>query len=595
MSLLEKINSPSDLNKLSIYDLKNLAKELREFILEFVSTKEGHLGASLGVVELAVAIHYVFNTPDDKLVWDVGHQAYVHKLITGRKDLFQTSRQKGGISGFPKMSESEYDNFGTGHSSTSISAVLGMALSSKIKGESRNHIAVIGDASIASGMAFEGLNHAGVSNSNILVILNDNAMAIDPNVGALKEYLSSIKKAGNDSKNIFEALNFKYFGPFDGHDFDELLLALNEVKKYQGPKFLHVVTIKGKGYRNAEIDQVRFHAPGKFDLKTGLSLKSVDVDGILKYQDVFGKTIVEFADTDDKIVGITPAMPSGSSLKFMMDKYPERAFDVGIAEQHAVTLAAGIATQGLKPVVAIYSTFLQRAYDQVVHDVAIQNLPVVFCIDRGGVVGEDGSTHHGMLDLAWLRTIPNMTVSAPMNEHDLRNLMFTAINGDSPFAIRYPRGKGVLKNWQNSPVNLEIGKGVELKMGSDVAVLSIGHPGNYVKEAILQLDNNYRDKVGHYNMLFVKPLDEGLLKSVFNNYKTIITVEDGAKAGGFGSSILEWACLDGNNVSNRNIILLGANDLFLDHGKSEELHDEMGISADKIKEKLLDVLLKTVN
>ncbi|MCK5782597.1 MAG: 1-deoxy-D-xylulose-5-phosphate synthase [Flavobacteriales bacterium] len=595
MSLLEKINSPSDLNKLSIYDLKNLAKELREFILEFVSTKEGHLGASLGVVELAVAIHYVFNTPDDKLVWDVGHQAYVHKLITGRKDLFQTSRQKGGISGFPKMSESEYDNFGTGHSSTSISAVLGMALSSKIKGESRNHIAVIGDASIASGMAFEGLNHAGVSNSNILVILNDNAMAIDPNVGALKEYLSSIKKAGNDSKNIFEALNFKYFGPFDGHDFDELLLALNEVKKYQGPKFLHVVTIKGKGYRNAEIDQVRFHAPGKFDLETGLSLKSVDVDGRLKYQDVFGKTIVEFADTDDKIVGITPAMPSGSSLKFMMDKYPERAFDVGIAEQHAVTLAAGIATQGLKPVVAIYSTFLQRAYDQVVHDVAIQNLPVVFCIDRGGVVGEDGSTHHGMLDLAWLRTIPNMTVSAPMNEHDLRNLMFTAINGDSPFAIRYPRGKGVLKNWQNSPVNLEIGKGVELKMGSDVAVLSIGHPGNYVKEAILQLDNNYRDKVGHYNMLFVKPLDEGLLKSVFNNYKTIITVEDGAKAGGFGSSILEWACLDGNNVSNRNIILLGANDLFLDHGKSEELHDEMGISADKIKEKLLDVLLKTVN
>ncbi len=587
MTLLDSINSPEDLKKLSVDQLNVLAKELREFIIQIVSTKEGHLGASLGVVELTLAIHYIFNTPNDKLVWDVGHQAYIHKIITGRKDKFHTSRQKGGISGFPNIRESKFDNFGTGHSSTSISAVLGMAMASRIKGEKRKHIAVIGDASISSGMAFEGLNHAGVSGADILVILNDNAMAIDPNVGALKEYFASIKKPGSNSVNIFEALNFKYFGPIDGHNFDELLVALNEIKKHKGPKLLHVVTTKGKGYKIAEEDQVRFHAPGKFDINTGAALKNQENKPLLKYQDVFGETIIELADADDKIIGITPAMPSGSSLKKMMDKYPERAFDVGIAEQHAVTLAAGMATQGLKPIVAIYSTFLQRAYDQVVHDVAIQNLPVIFCIDRGGIVGEDGATHHGVLDLAWLRTIPNMIVSAPMNEGDLRNLMFTAANSNKPFTIRYPRGKGVTENWKNKLTKLEIGKGEIIKHGSDIAVLSIGHPGNFVSEAITTFDRDQQNKIGHFNMIFVKPLDNNLLNKIFDNYKTIITIEDGVKKGGFGSEILEWA---NNNNKTRKIEIMGMDDSFIDHGKPEELHDDMGISSSKVKEKLLEIL-----
>jgi 1-deoxy-D-xylulose-5-phosphate synthase len=587
MTLLDTINSPKDLKKLSIAELEVLAKELREFVIEIVSTKEGHLGASLGVVELTLAIHYFFDTPNDKLIWDVGHQAYIHKIITGRKKVFDTNRQKGGISGFPKISESEFDNFGTGHSSTSISAILGMAIASKIKGEKRNHIAVIGDASIASGMAFEGMNHAGVANANTLVILNDNAMAIDPNVGALKEYLASIKKGENNSKNIFEDFNFKYFGPIDGHNISELLKAFDEIRKNNGPKFLHVITKKGKGYKIAEEEQVRFHAPGKFNIATGDSLKMDEDKSLMKYQDVFGETIVELADSDEKIVGITPAMPSGSSLKPMMDKYPERAFDVGIAEQHAVTLAAGLATQGLKPVVAIYSTFLQRAYDQVVHDVATQNLPVTFCIDRGGIVGEDGTTHHGIMDIAWLRTIPNMIVSAPMNEHNLRNLMFTAINSNKPFAIRYPRGKGVLESWKNNISEIEIGKGEVIKEGSDVAVLSIGHPGNFVVDAINLLDKSLQDKIGHFNMMFIKPLDSNLLTKVFDNYKEIVTIEDGVKKGGFGSSILEWA---NEHSKNNKITILGMNDYFLDHGKPTELHEEMGISSDKIKDSLLEVL-----
>lgn len=586
MALLDTINSPKDIKNLSINELKDLAQELREFIIEIVSTKEGHLGASLGVVELTLAIHYFFDTPNDKLIWDVGHQAYIHKIITGRKSIFETNRQKGGISGFPKISESEFDNFGTGHSSTSISAILGMAIASKIKKENRNHIAVIGDASIASGMAFEGMNHAGVTDANTLIILNDNAMAIDQNVGALKEYLSSIKKGENDSKNIFEYFNFKYFGPIDGHNINELLTTFEEVVKYDGPKFVHVITKKGKGYKIAEEDQVRFHAPGKFDIKTGNSLKKHGDKTLMKYQDVFGETIVDLADSDKKIVGITPAMPSGSSLKPMMDKYPERAFDVGIAEQHAVTLAAGLASQGMKPVVAIYSTFLQRAYDQVVHDVATQNLPVTFCIDRGGVVGEDGATHHGVMDIAWLRTIPNMIVSAPMNEHNLRNLMFTAVSSNKPFTIRYPRGNGVLENWKNDISKIEIGKGETIKEGTEIAILSIGHPGNFVIDAISSLDPESESKVGHFNMIFVKPLDHNLLISVFENYKNIITVEDGVKNGGFGSAILEWA---NENSKNNKITILGMSDSFLDHGKPTELHEEMGISSNKIKETLLDV------
>jgi len=585
MTLLDTINSPKDLKKLSITELEILAKELREFVIEIVSTKEGHLGASLGVVELTLAIHYFFDTPNDKLVWDVGHQAYIHKIITGRKNTFATNRQKGGLSGFPKISESEFDNFGTGHSSTSISAILGMAIASQIKKEERNHIAVIGDASIASGMAFEGMNHAGVSNTNTLIILNDNAMAIDPNVGALKEHLSVLKKGNYSSTNIFEDFNFKYFGPIDGHNISELLKAFEEINKYDGPKFLHVITKKGKGYKIAEEDQVRFHAPGKFDIETGKSIKKENT--LIKYQDIFGKTIVELADTDKKIVGITPAMPTGSSLKPMMDKYPERAFDVGIAEQHAVTLAAGLATQGMKPVVAIYSTFLQRAYDQVVHDIATQNLPVTFCIDRGGIVGEDGATHHGVMDIAWLRTIPNMIVSAPMNEHNLRNLMFTAINSNKPFTIRYPRGNGVLENWKNNISDIEIGKGEVIKEGSEIAVLSIGHPGNFVSDAISNLDEESQRKVGHYNMIFIKPLDTDLLTRVFNNYKEIITIEDGVKKGGFGTAILEWA---NENSKNNKITILGMSDCFLDHGKPSQLHEEMGVSPNKIKEILIEVL-----
>ena len=587
MTLLDTINSPKDLKKLSIAELEVLAKELREFVIEIVSTKEGHLGASLGVVELTLAIHYFFDTPNDKLVWDVGHQAYIHKIITGRRNIFDTNRQKGGISGFPKIEESEFDNFGTGHSSTSISAILGMAIASKIKGEKRNHIAVIGDASIASGMAFEGMNHAGVANANTLIILNDNAMAIDPNVGALKEYLASIKKGEIKSENIFEDLNFKYFGPVDGHNISELIKAFEEISKYEGPKFLHIITKKGKGYKIAEEEQVRFHAPGKFDIKTGNSLKMTGDNTLKKYQDIFGETIVELADKDEKIVGITPAMPSGSSLKPMMDKYPERAFDVGIAEQHAVTLAAGLATQGLKPVVAIYSTFLQRAYDQVVHDVAIQKLPVTFCIDRGGVVGEDGVTHHGILDIAWLRTIPNMIVSAPMNARDLRNLMATAIDSNKPFSIRYPRGNSPEENEDIIVSEIEIGKGEILKEGSDIAILSIGHPGNFASEAINLLDDDTKNKVGHFNMIFIKPLDEKMLSDIFKQYKTIITIEDGVKKGGFGSSILEWA---NENSKNNKIIILGMSDYFLDHGKPEELQEEMGISSTKIKETIIEAL-----
>ena len=564
---LDHINSPSDLRKLNQNHLPQLAKELRKFIINIVATKEGHLGASLGVVELTIALHYVFDTPNDLLIWDVGHQAYGHKLLTRRKDNFHTNRQLNGISGFPKRSESVYDAFGVGHSSTSISAALGMAIASQLKGENKHHIAVIGDASIASGMAFEGLNHAGVTDANLLVILNDNAIGIDPSVGALKQYLTNVKKGTEKQDNIFEALNFNYSGPIDGHDIDKIISELQRLKNVKGPKFLHIITTKGKGLKQAEENQVKYHAPGKFDAITGDLFPKTKTDEAPKFQDVFGYTIVELAKQNDKIVGITPAMPTGSSLKYMMDEMPNRAFDVGIAEQHAVTLSAGMVSQGLVVFCNIYSTFLQRAYDQVIHDVALQNLPVIFCLDRAGLVGEDGATHHGVFDLAYLRCIPNLIIFAPRNEIELRNIMYTAQLGlDNPIAIRYPRGKGVTIDWKQPFSNIEIGKGIELKKGVSLAVLSIGFISENVSAAIKNVKNN--TTIGHYDMRFIKPLDEDLLHQVFKNYKTIITIEDGTIKGGFGSAVLEFAA---QNNYKTPVKCLGISDEFIEQGTIDEL------------------------
>ena len=572
---LDHINSPSDLRKLNQNHLPQLAKELRKFIINIVATKEGHLGASLGVVELTIALHYVFDTPNDLLIWDVGHQAYGHKLLTGRKDNFHTNRQLNGISGFPKRSESVYDAFGVGHSSTSISAALGMAIASQLKGENKHHIAVIGDASIASGMAFEGLNHAGVTDANLLVILNDNAIGIDPSVGALKQYLTNVKKGTEKQDNIFEALNFNYSGPIDGHDIDKIISELQRLKNVKGPKFLHIITTKGKGLKQAEENQVKYHAPGKFDAITGDLFPKTKTDEAPKFQDVFGYTIVELAKQNDKIVGITPAMPTGSSLKYMMYIMPNRAFDVGIAEQHAVTLSAGMVSQGLVVFCNIYSTFLQRAYDQVIHDVALQNLPVIFCLDRAGLVGEDGATHHGVFDLAYLRCIPNLIIFAPRNEIELRNIMYTAQLGlDNPIAIRYPRGKGVTIDWKQPFSNIEIGKGIELKKGASLAVLSIGFISENVSTAIKNVKNN--TTIGHYDMRFIKPLDEDLLHQVFKNYKTIITIEDGTIKGGFGSAVLEFAAH--NNYKN-SIKCLGIPDEFVEQGTIDELQKLTSLDA----------------
>ncbi|MGA1226923.1 MAG: 1-deoxy-D-xylulose-5-phosphate synthase [Tamlana sp.] len=575
-SILNQINSPKELRLLNKKDLPQLAKELREFIINVVATKEGHLGASLGVIELTIALHYVFNTPKDLLIWDVGHQAYGHKILTGRKDLFHTNRQLHGISGFPKRDESNYDAFGVGHASTSISAALGMAIASQLKGDfEKHHIAVIGDASIAGGMAFEALNHAGVTNANLLIVLNDNAIGIDPSVGALKQYLTNVKKGSQKQDNIFEALNFDYSGPIDGHDLDKIISELNRLKTIKGPKFLHVITTKGKGLKQAEENQVTYHAPGKFDSKTGDLITKPTSQLPPKYQDVFGHTIVELAKKNKNIVGITPAMPTGSSLKYMMEEIPERAFDVGIAEQHAVTLAAGMATQGLIPFCNIYSTFLQRAYDQIIHDVVLQKLPVIFCLDRAGLVGEDGATHHGVFDLSYLRCIPNLIIFAPRNEVELRNMMYTAQIGlEYPIAIRYPRGRGVTFNWKQPFSKIEIGKGLQLKKGEKVAVLTIGTIAKNVSEAILNLD------VSHYDMRFVKPLDEDLLHDIFKNYNTIITVEDNSIKGGFGSAILEFA--SENNY--KNIIKnLGIPDVLIEHGSVDELQQSIGLDAESIK------------
>ena len=577
--LLAHIESPEDLKKLTLDELPKLAQELREFIIDIVSTKEGHLGASLGVVELTIALHYVFSAPYDKLIWDVGHQAYGHKILTGRKEIFDTNRQLGGISGFPKRSESEYDDFGTGHSSTAISAILGMAMASRLKGDiNRQHIAVVGDASIASGMAFEGLNHLGVTNVNALIILNDNAIGIDPSVGALKKYLTNVKAGTAKDENIFECLNLNYTGPIDGHDLKALVAELERLKHVDGPKLLHIITTKGKGLKQAEEDQVVYHAPGKFDKTTGERLKKSGRVQPPKYQDVFGHTLVELARRNEKIVGITPAMPSGSSLKFMMEEIPERAYDVGIAEQHAVTLAAGMATQGLVPFCNIYSTFLQRAYDQVIHDVALQKLPVIFCLDRAGLVGQDGPTHHGVFDIAFLRCIPDLTVFAPMNEMELRNIMYTAQLGlDGPIAIRYPRGRGVTIDWKNSFEPIQIGTGRILKQGSKIAILTIGHIGNAVANMVQKLDKS--EAVGHYDIRFVKPLDRNLLRSIFNSYEHIITIEDGAKMGGFGSAILEFANDEG---LSRPVKIFGVHDHFVDHGDISDTHRMAGIDFDTI-------------
>jgi len=587
-NLLQQIHSPIDLRQLKEVQLPQLAQELRDFIIDIVSVKEGHLGASLGVVELTIALHYVFNTPEDLLVWDVGHQAYGHKILTERRENFHTNRQLGGISGFPKRNESIYDTFGVGHSSTSISAALGMAIASNLKGETnKQHIAVIGDASIASGIAFEGLNHAGVTDANLLVILNDNAIGIDPSVGALKDYFTAVKEGKNPKQNnMIKSLNFDYSGPIDGHDIFGVIKELKRLKNIKGPKFLHIITTKGKGLQKAEENQVKYHAPGKFDKITGeIHLKSEE-HLPPKFQDVFGLTILDLATKNEKIIGITPAMPSGSSLKFMMDAFPKRAFDVGIAEQHAVTLAAGMATQGMNVFCNIYSTFLQRAYDQVIHDVALQNLPVIFCLDRAGLVGEDGATHHGVFDLAYLRCIPNMIVYAPMNEIDLQNILYTAQLGlQHPIAIRYPRGRGVISDWKTNHLGkyhkIEIGKANCLKKGLKVAVLSTGTIGNNMAEAISKIKNP--DDFAHYDFGFVKPLDENLLHTIFKKFTKIITLEDGVIKGGFGSAIIEFASQ--NNYTSE-IKSLGIPDKFIEQGTVDELQDYCQINV-----KSLEILL----
>ena len=581
-NLLENIFNPSDLRKLQPEQLSDLAQELRDFIINIVATKEGHLGASLGVVELTIALHYVFDTPNDLLVWDVGHQAYGHKILTERREKFHTNRQLYGISGFPNRAESNYDTFGVGHSSTSISAALGMAIASNLKGDfNKQHIAVIGDASIASGMAFEGLNHAGVTDANLLVILNDNAIGIDPSIGALKNYLTLVKEGKNPKdNNIIKSLNFDYSGPIDGHDVFKIIEELNRLKQIKGPKFLHVITIKGKGLSQAENDQVTYHAPGKFDASTGNIHPKTNEKLPPKFQDVFGLTILDLARKNKKIIGITPAMPTGSSLKLMMDEMPARAFDVGIAEQHAVTLAAGMATQGMVVFCNIYSTFLQRAYDQIIHDVALQNLPVIFCIDRAGLVGEDGATHHGVFDLSYLNCIPNMIIYAPIHEIDLANIMYTASLGlKNPIAIRYPRGRGIVVDWQEKYFGkyekIKIGQAKCLKSGSRIAVLSTGTIGSNVAQAINRIKK--QDQFSHYDFGFIKPLDTALLKEIYQKYDQIITVEENAIAGGFGSAINQYFLNNKLTILIKNI---GIPDSFIEHGTVAELQKICSIDVD---------------
>jgi 1-deoxy-D-xylulose-5-phosphate synthase len=617
--LLAQVNFPSDLRKLNEEELEDFCNDLRQYIIDVVSQKGGHFGASLGVVELTTALHYVFDTPYDQLVWDVGHQAYGHKIITGRKDVFPTNRIYKGISGFPKRKESEYDTFGVGHSSTSISAALGMSVASRLKGDKkRQHIAVIGDGAMTGGMAFEGLNHAGVENSNLLVVLNDNCMSIDPNVGALKEYLTDITASptynkvrdevwnllGKVSKfgpnaqeiaskiehgvkgsllkqsNMFESLKFRYFGPIDGHDVNHMVKVMRDLKDIPGPKILHCVTVKGKGYDLAEKDQTKWHAPGLFNKETGeIKVVKPEQPEPPRYQDVFGHTMVELAERNEKVVGVTPAMPSGCSLNIMMKAMPDRAFDVGIAEQHAVTFSAGLATQGLVPFCNIYSTFMQRAFDQVVHDVALQNLNVVFCLDRGGLVGADGATHHGVFDLAYMRCIPNIIVASPMNEEELRNMMYTAQLPDAgTWSIRYPRGNGVMTEWRTPFSTLEVGKGRMIQDGTDIAILTIGPMGNSVVEASDELSKQ-GVSVAHFDMRFVKPLDEDLLHTIFKRFSKVITLEDGCRAGGFGSAVVEFMA---DNGYFAHVERMGIPDRFVDHGSPKELYIECGLHKDDV-------------
>lgn len=558
------------MRKLSQNELVELAAEIRKFIIEVVATKEGHLGASLGVVELTLALHYVLNTPEDLLVWDVGHQAYVHKIITGRKEVFPTNRQWNGISGFPKREESEYDTFGVGHASTSISAALGMAIASKLNGEEKQHVAVIGDASIAGGMAFEALNHAGVSNTNLLVVLNDNAIGIDPSVGALKHYLTDLKDGKNPKqKNLFEALNFQYFGPIDGHDISALIEILEKLKTVSGPKLLHVITTKGKGLKQAEENQVLYHAPGKFDSTTGeISFKNSE-NTPPKFQDVFGRTLVNLAKNNANIIGITPAMPTGSSLKFLMDAFPERAFDVGIAEQHAVTLAAGMATQGFTVFCAIYSTFIQRAYDQVIHDVCLQNLPVIFCLDRAGLVGEDGATHHGVFDIAFLQCIPNLTLLAPKDERELQDVLYTVSEeAKGPVAIRYPRGKGLFLEWKKTPEKINFYRATPIQKGSKIAILSTGFTAHLVEEAFAKFESN--PFFSHFHFGCIKPLDEESLLEIGKNHQAIITLEDGVIKGGFGETVASFYATKQLSVTICN---LGVPDTFIEQGTILQLQE----------------------
>ncbi len=632
--LLKNINSPEDLKKLSSHQLHQVCDELRNYIIDVVSVHGGHFAASLGVVELSVALHYVYNTPYDQLVWDVGHQAYGHKILTGRRDNFPTNRKYKGLSGFPKRSESEYDTFGVGHSSTSISAALGMAMAAKYKGENRKSVAIIGDGSMTAGMAFEAMNHAGVADSDLLVILNDNCMSIDPNVGALKEYLTdistsptynkmrdevwnlmgklpvgknfsrsmaskleaSVKGVVSQSSNLFEALKFRYFGPIDGHNITKLVDTLKDLKNIPGPKLLHIVTVKGKGYALAEKDQTKWHAPGLFDKVTGEILKKkIEVPMPMKYQDVFGYTMIELAKKNDKVMGVTPAMPSGSSLKFMMEAMPHRAFDVGICEQHAATLSAGLATQGLRVFCNIYSSFMQRAFDQVVHDIAIQKLPVTLCLDRAGLVGEDGPTHHGCYDVPYFRCIPNMIISAPMNEKELRNLMYTSQleTTKCPFVIRYPRGEGVMADLQKDTMaekypleEIQIGKGRKLKDGEEIAILSFGHPGNFAQAAIRELRTNDINPA-HYDMRFAKPIDEEMLHEVFAKYNKIITIEDGTTIGGFGSAVLEFMA---QHNYTAQVKMLGIPDRLVEHGTLKELHRECNYDAQGIVETVREMM-----
>ena len=617
-SLLSKIDSPADLRRLTVEQLPALADELRRYIVEVVSARPGHLGASLGVVELAVALHYVFDTPNDRLVWDVGHQAYAHKILTGRREQFRTNRQYKGLSGFPRRAESPYDAFGTGHSSTSISAALGMSLAATHQGIERTCVAIIGDGALTGGMAFEGLNHGGSMKSNLLVILNDNNISIDPSVGGLKDYLldistsrtynrlkddawellgklnriaprtraavqkidNAVKSALLKQSNMFESMGFRYFGPVDGHDVQHLTQVLSDLKQIGGPKFLHVQTIKGKGYTPAELNQTVFHAPGQFDVNTGQRLRVTPSEPQPPlFQDVFGETLVELALDNANVVGITPAMASGCSMTKLMEVMPHRTFDVGIAEQHAVTLSAGMAADGLVPFCNIYSTFMQRAFDQVIHDVALQQLHVVFCLDRGGLVGDDGATHHGAFDLAYMRMIPNMVVAAPLNEVELRNMMYTAtLYQQGPFCIRYPRGRGVMPKWRESLSEITVGQSQTLRTGRDVAILSIGHVGNMAMEAAQSLAADGVEAMV-VDMRFVKPLDEVMLTEVAERFQRIVTVEDGCLQGGFGSAVLEWMA---DNGYSPKIVRLGIPDHFVEHGPQAQLYADCGYSTEHI-------------